>query len=130
MLRFLIKQFLTNIMLSSTLRAAPQILLHSINLKPLKMLTAKLYLHVGWCRGGAAHPIRAGVGGGTPYYKKVNYSLTTKNKYLNRDFFKICTNYTRKISSVGQENKSRGAECTFVHEHRRSCIATHPKLER
>ncbi len=45
------------------IRDSPQILLQGIILKPLKMLMAKLYLHVGWRQGGAAHPIMGGGGG-------------------------------------------------------------------
>ena len=30
--------------------------------------------------------------------------------------------YTQKVSSVGQEKKSQGAECTLVHEHQRAAV--------
>ncbi len=57
------------------IRDSLQILLQGIILKPLKMLMAKLYLHVGWRQGGVAHPIRAGVVDGNAYYQKVNKIL-------------------------------------------------------
>lgn len=47
----------------------------SIILKALKMLTGKVYLQLVGADGGSAHPIRAGVGDGHAYHKRVNKSL-------------------------------------------------------
>ena len=52
-----INHLLMSIMVYVKSRAALQILLQGIILKPLKMLMAKLYLLQGWSRGGAAHPL-------------------------------------------------------------------------
>ena len=71
-----------NSMIYCYLRAALQIFLQSIILKPLKMLMAKLYLHKGWTLGGRPTLYWAGVGGGTLYHKKINKWLRIKNKNL------------------------------------------------
>ena len=84
-----INYLLMNIMVYIISRAALQILLQGIILKPLKMPVAKLYLLKGWSRGGAAHPIRAGAGDGSTYHQKVNNLLKNQKKYLKVILIKI-----------------------------------------
>ena len=75
-------QILTNRMVLFTSRAAPQIFLQSIILKPLKMLMAKLYLLLVGPLAGRPTLNWAGVGDGHAYHKKLNKSLKLVNKYL------------------------------------------------
>lgn len=44
--------------------------------KALKMPILKVYLYGWMAQSGVAHPIRAGVGGGTIYHRIVNKLLT------------------------------------------------------
>ena len=74
-----VKHFLTSFMIPYTLRSALQTLLQSIFLKPLKMIVEKLYLYVGWSKGGT-HPIRAGGVGESTYHQKVYTSLTKSSQ--------------------------------------------------
>ena len=93
-----INYLLTNIVLYIISRAVLQILLQGITLKPLKMLMAKLYLPEGWSRGGAAHPIRAGVGVGNAYHQKVNKSLKLLNIFFTKNF--QSSNFVQKIKAL------------------------------
>ena len=73
-----INYLLMNIMVYIISRAALQILLQGIILKPLKMLMAKLYLRKVGAEAGRPTLFRAGVGDGSTYHQKVNKSLISQ----------------------------------------------------
>ncbi len=69
-------------MVFMNIRAALQILLQGIILKPLRMPMAKLCL-LDWMEPRRmAHPYRAGVGGANTYHQKVNKLLNKENKFF------------------------------------------------